>query len=105
MRSGSELNRIVDGNAFDYRPDEARGLDLVSAFENFIQRPGFTTVEMVQGGDDSASSCLLDVAERNRVARSKPPPSFLHGSMLSHCVSHASWLRTFEAVVDDVNIA
>jgi len=37
---------------------------------------------MVQGGDDPRGSRLLDVTERNRITRPKPPPSLLHVLML-----------------------
>jgi hypothetical protein len=37
---------------------------------------------MVQGGDDSCSPRLLDVIERNRIIRPKPPPSLLHVLMI-----------------------
>src|SRR5580700_4219112 len=38
---------------------------------------------MVQSGDDPSGARLLDVIERNRIIRSKPPPSLLHALMLS----------------------
>ena len=37
---------------------------------------------MVEGGDDSSSARLLDVIERNRITRPKPPPSLLHVLMI-----------------------
>src|SRR5208282_4159187 len=76
--SGSKLDRIVDGNTFRHRPGEARRKNLISTLEHLVQRPCFSAIKMVQRGDDPRSSRLLDVIERNRIPRPKPPPSLLH---------------------------
>src|SRR5271156_1203873 len=83
MRSGSKFDRIVDRNAFNYGPDEACSENLISSFKHLVQRPGLSSVEMVQCGDDAAGPGLLDVIERNRIIRPKPSPSLLHDSRLA----------------------
>src|ERR1700676_697816 len=81
--SRPELDRIVNGNAFHHRPDEARRENLIPSPGNRVQWPRLAAVEMVEGGDDSSGTRLLDVIEGNGIVRSKPPPSLLHVSMLS----------------------
>ena len=83
MRSGSKFDRIVDRNTFNHGPDEACSENLISSFEHLVQRPRLSSVEMMKRRDDSASPGLLDVIERNRIARPKPSPSLLHDSRLA----------------------
>ena len=78
VRPGAKLDGTVNRNAFDDGPDEARGLDLRLALQDFAERPGFAAIDVMQRGDESRCARLLDLLERNRILWTEPSPGFFH---------------------------
>src|SRR5271154_4181584 len=83
VRSGSKLDRIMERNVSHHRPVETRGENHIFSLHHLVQGPCLASIEMVQSSNDPSGPRLLDVIERNRIIRPKPPPGFLHGLMFS----------------------
>src|SRR5208337_2520924 len=79
-----QLDGIVNRDAFDDRPDEARGLDFRFALEDFVMRPSLAAIDVMQSRDDARRARLLDLIERNQVLRAEPSPCFFHVRIVLH---------------------
>ena len=66
------------GGLHHHCPGQARLLDDLLALENFLQRPGLTSGDMVQRCDDAPGARLDNVLKADRVSGAKPAPCFLH---------------------------
>src|SRR5208283_1952614 len=69
---GAELDGIVNRDAFGDGPNEACGLDFRFTLEDFVERPSFAAINVMQGGNDARRARLFDLIERNRVLGAEP---------------------------------
>jgi hypothetical protein len=53
----------MDGDAFDYRPNQISRFDLSLALEYLLERPRRARRKMMQGGDDACRARLFYLLE------------------------------------------
>src|SRR5579871_5571948 len=68
----------MDRNALDHRPLEAGCFNFGFTFEDFIERPGFAAIDVMQRRDNTSRTSLFDILQRDRVLWPEPTPGFFH---------------------------